>query len=353
MHVRRDEPCRLTISRHIDVRGATSKLPVRVCDRDGSTTSGGTPVFTQISRSQAAHVTTTARTGTPIPANIRTDSEAVAPVVSTSSTSTTSAFSGITAPPQRLRATTIRPRRLRRRSAAVKPTESRTPHHTRNIGTTRQSGSHLAAAWVVCTTGSPPRRRAATLLLGAGINTSGRPSARNSANAVDSAMPSGSARSRRPCSLAESTARRPGPAYFVSAQHGTPGSVRGRTRTGPSVSTAAQSAHQPTPAAPHPAQADGSTRSSSVRITRVCAHPPTSSIDRPRDVNRALPLRWQADLVADSVPAQPLRRYAGWVRSTSGHRLPVALERGRSDNHDDQPGRTGMAFAPRPGTSRQ
>src|SRR5690349_23365833 len=78
-----------------DVRGATSKLPVRVCDRDASTTTGRPPVFTQISRSQAEHVTNTARTGTPIWWSARTDSRAVAPVVSTSSTSTTSAFSGI------------------------------------------------------------------------------------------------------------------------------------------------------------------------------------------------------------------------------------------------------------------
>lgn len=261
----------------LDVRGATSKLPVRVCDRDASTTTGGTPVFTQIFRSQAEHVTNTAQTGTSIRLSARTDSRAVAPVVSTSSTSTTSVFAEIRGPAPGPGRATTRPRILCCRSLVVKPTESRTPHHTRNIGTTRQSGSHPAAACAMRDTGSPPRRRAAARRLGAGTNTSGRSPSRSRPSPCASASPSGSPRSRRPRSFAASTARRAGPAYGPSVQHGTPGSVRGRTRTGGPATVAAHSAHQPTPAVPHPAQAAGRIRSSSVRIAVVCARPPTGS----------------------------------------------------------------------------
>ncbi len=208
----------------------------------------------------------------------RTDSRAVAPVVSTSSTSTISAFAGIPRSAKRPGAVRTRPSRLRTRSAGVKPTESRTSRPTRNRGTMRVSGSHCAATAAERSTGSPPRRRAATPLLGAGTSTKGRRGERNSASAPASAAPSGFARSRLPRSLTASTARRAGPAYGPSAQHGTPGSVRGHTRTGGPVRVTAQAAHQSAPERPQPAQAAGSTRSSRVRIDRVCARPPTSSL---------------------------------------------------------------------------
>lgn len=281
------------IARHEVVRGATSKLSVRVCDRDGSTPTGGPPVFTQISRSQAEHVTRTALVSTPTRPSARTDSRTVAPVVSTSSTTTTSAFP---APPCRasgLCRTDTRPRRLCWRSSGVKPTESRTPHHTRNIGTIRQSGSHPAAARAVRSTGSPPRRRAEPPRLGAGTNTRGRPGVRKRASPRAIASPSGSLRSRLPRSLTASTARRAGPVYGASAQQGTPGSVRGRTRLGPSVSAAAQPGHHPTPAASQPAHAAGSTKSSraamcsAAPMAEVCTRPPTF-VGR---ISRAAPAR--------------------------------------------------------------
>lgn len=268
-------------ARHEVVRGATSKLSVRVCDRDGSTPTGGPPVFTQISRSQAEHVTRTAFVSTPAPRSARTDSRAVAPVVSTSSTTTTSVFCTLRRPARGPRRTEILPCRLCWRSPGVNPTESRTPHHTRNIGTTRQSGSHPAAAHAVRSAGSPPRRRADAPRLGAGTNTNTRSGVRNRARPRAMASPSGAARSRRPRSLAASTARRAAPAYGASAQHGTPGSARGRTRVGPPVSAAAQSAHHPAPTAPQPAHEAGSaksnraTRCSAAPMGEVCTRPPT------------------------------------------------------------------------------
>lgn len=233
-------------------------------------------MFTQISRSQTAQRTTAARAGSPIRASARTDSRAVAPVVSTSSTSTTSAFVGIGGTASRPGIVVIRPRRLCTRSRGVKPTESCTPHHTRSRDTIWLSGSQLVATNAVRCTGSPPRRRAAARRLGAGTSTSGRSRVRSRASPPASASPSGSARSRRPRSLAASTARRAGPAYGPSVQHGTPGSVLGHTRVGGAASTAAHSSHHPTPAVRQPAHEAGKMRSSRVRIARVCAHPPTS-----------------------------------------------------------------------------
>ncbi len=236
----------------------------------------------------AAHVTRTPHAGNPISANARTDSRAVAPVVSTSSTTTTSAFPGI--PRSAARSGTVtRPPRLSARSAGVKPTESRTPRPTCNRDTTRLSGSHRVAKRAERSTGSPPLRRAATALLGAGTSTSGRPADRSSASPPASAAPSGSARSRRPRSFAASTARRAGPAYGASAQHGTPGSVRGHTRSGGPASAAAHSAHHPEPGRPQPAQAAGRTRSSRFRIARVCTWPPTRSAPLPTSPPDARP----------------------------------------------------------------
>ncbi len=231
----------------------------------------------------AAHVTRTPRVGNPISANARTDSRAVAPVVSTSSTTTTSAFAGIPRSAARTGTVVTRPPRLRERCAGVKPTESRTPGRSRKRATTRLSGSHRLATRAERSTGSPPLRRAATPLLGAGTSTSGRRADRSAASPPASATPSGSARSRRPRSFAASTARRAGPAYGPSAQHGTPGSVRGHTRTGGPASASAQSAHQSAPERPQPAQTAGSTRSSSVRIGTVSARPPTSPLQRADD----------------------------------------------------------------------
>lgn len=256
------------------------------CVRDASTPTGRSPVFTQISRSQAAQVTRTPRVGNPISPSACTDSRAVAPVVSTSSMTTTSAFGGIPQSATRPGAVVTRPPRLRARSAGVKPTESRTPGPMRNSDTTRLSGSHRVATRAERNTGSPPLRRAATTRLGAGTSTSGRRADRSSASPPASAAPSGSARSRRPRSFAASTARRTGPAYGASAQHGTPGSVRGHTRTGGPASAASHLAHQPAPARPQPAQEAGNTRSSRVRIARVCTRPPTSWVNR---VRRPLP----------------------------------------------------------------
>lgn len=234
-------------------------------------------MFTQISRSQAAQITSTACGRRPIRVSARTDSRAVAPVVSTSSTSTTSAFPGIGGAARRPGSVVTRPPRLCARSPGVKPTESRTPHHTRSRDTIWLSGSQLVATSAMRRTGSPPRLRAATVRLGAGTSSSGRSSARKRARPPASARPSGSARSRRPCSLTASTARRPGPAYGPSAQHGTPGSVRGHTRAGRPASAAAHSTHQPAPAPRQPAHEAGRIRSSRVRIARVCPQPPTKS----------------------------------------------------------------------------
>ncbi len=260
-------------------RGATSNLWYGVSDRsDGHAITPATcpPVFTQISPTHAAQVTMTARTPMPAAASARTDSPAVAPVVRTSSTSTTSAFAIETAAGNDSARAVIRPCRLALRSLGPRPTESRTARCIRNAAAARQSGSKPAAILVTRATGSPPRRRAADRLVGAGIRTSDRRGSRSVASPLANANPNGGARSRRPCSLTAITARRPAPAYPPSAQHGTPGSVRGRTRTGIPDRLRAHPAHHTSPCAPHPPHVRGRIRSSSIRIGPVCRSSPAA-----------------------------------------------------------------------------
>ncbi len=244
-------------------------------------------VFTQISRSQAAQVTRTPHACNPARTRAHTDSWTVAPVVTTSSTTMISALCRISRPLDRTGTLTTRPRRLRARSAGVRPTESRTPCPIRNIGNTQQSGRHRAATRAERSTGSPPRRRAATARLGAGTNTNGRPAVRSTARPAARATPNGSAKSRRPLSFAANTARRAGPAYEPSVQHEIPGAPRGHTRTGGPASAAWQSMHHLRSGRPQPAQSTGTTRSRRVLIARVCTPTPTDSAARqirsPRD----------------------------------------------------------------------
>ncbi len=298
-------------------RGATSKLPVRVCDRDGSTTASRPPLFTQISPSQAAHVTKMARTGRPEHSSARTDSAAVAPVVSTSSTTTTSAFAADRAASGAARDTHIRPRRLCLRSPGDRPTESCTPRHTRNTGTSWQPSSDRTATAAVRTTGSPPRLRAAARRLGAGTSSNGTPGVRNRRRAPAMACPSGAARSVRPRSLSARTARRAGPAYRATAQHGTPGSVRGRSRSGGPASAVAHASHHGVPGRPQPPHATGRTRSRRVRM-------------------------------GTSVPGTAVARAAPRPCCAQFGRCPQPRAR------RNQPGRTGAASVPtRPGISVQ
>lgn len=238
----------------------------------------------RISRIHAAQVTNTPSRCEPAAVRARAHARAVTPVVSTSSTMTTCAFA---AQPGRGAART-RPLRLRSRIRADRPAESRTPHHTRRHGSTRQSLSDPAAIRAHRSTGSPPRRRAAAERLGEGTSTRGSPGARNSARPAASASPSGRARSRRPRSFAASTACRAGPRYGLSAQHGTPGSTRGYTRTGGPARLRPQSAHHEVPPLRHPAHSDGTTRSSSVRIPGVCRRVPTRAA---RKLSRGVSVR--------------------------------------------------------------
>lgn len=198
----------------------------------------------------------------PAAARARAHACAVAPVVSTSSTMTTCAFA-ITAGNG---PAVIRPRRLRSRARADSPAESRTLHQTRRHGSTRQPSSDPAATRAHRTTGSPPRRRAEIRRLGEGTSISGRPGVRNSASPAASASPSGPARSRLPRSFTASTACRAGPRYGLSAQHGTPGSLRGWIRTGGPPRLRAQSRHHSVPGRRQPPHSGGRTRSRSARI---------------------------------------------------------------------------------------
>lgn len=257
-------------SAHI-VRGATSKLAVRVSDRQPSAPATCPPVFTQISKNQAAQVTSAARTVTPASASARTDSRIVTPVVNTSSMSTTSAFAGKRTPGGRVVATMIRPCRLCWRSRCPRPTESRTPGRMRNRRTSRQPGSQLAATTPERATGSPPRRRAAVRRVGAGTSASGRVVSRNRSSPLAIANPKGFVRSHRQCSLTASTAARGAPRYAPSAQQGTPGSALGRMRIGGPDKASAHRAHQAVPARPHPPHARGRIRSSSSPMPPVCA----------------------------------------------------------------------------------
>ncbi len=210
----------------------------------------------------------------PTAARARTHACAVAPVVSTSSTKTTCAFAAAAGSGT----AHTRPRRLRSRSRADRPAESRTPHQTRRHGNTWQPSSDRAADRAHRTTGSPPRRRAETRRLGEGTSIKGRPGVRNSASPAASARPSGPARSRLPRSFAASTACRAGPRYRLSAQHGTPGSLRGRIRTGGPSRVRAQPAHHSVPGRRQPPHSGGRTRSRSVPMP--ASVPPGTDIYR-------------------------------------------------------------------------
>lgn len=211
-------------------------------------------------RPHACAVTSIPTGSKPPRRNTRTDSAAVAPVVTMSSTTSTCRVRGT--PPSSSR---IRPARLRRRSAADKPTESRTPRAETRSGCTNRCGSWLAATCAARETGSPPRARAARARVGAGTTVVGpggsSPHRRRRDTATAQASPRGSARSRRPRSFAATTARLRGPAYGPRLHTGTPGSPRSRTSAGGSFSTRAHARHHAVPLAPHPPHARGSTRS--------------------------------------------------------------------------------------------
>jgi hypothetical protein len=109
-------------------------------------------------------------TATPVRSSVATHSAAVAPVVTTSSTSTTDVPTA-GSPPRRAN---TRPARLACRPATPNPTESRTPHAIRNPGATAAAtparASIPAARRTITSTCCPPRRRAALALDGTGTN---------------------------------------------------------------------------------------------------------------------------------------------------------------------------------------
>lgn len=258
---------------------------------------------------------------------------AVAPVVSTSSTMTTCAF--VTAAGNG--PAVIRPRRLRSRARADSPAESRTPHQTRRHGNTWQPSSDPAAARAHRTTGSPPRRRAEIRRLGEGTSISGRPGVRNSASPAASASPSGPARSRLPRSFTASTACRAGPRYGLSAQHGTPGSLRGRTRTGGPMRLRAQSRHHGVPGRRQPPHSGGRTRSRSARIP--ASVPPGTDTNRPEthhDADRRG--RCRDHSVSRAVPVRRPRPGPG-PRASRDRRPPVS---GSTPGRPANPPRTGV-----------
>ncbi len=223
--------------------------------------------------------TRTAATWCPASSRRRTQPAAVAPVVRTSSMTTTSERGGRISSVRSTRC----PARFRSRSPGFRPTESRTPRRNARQSALRVSDpapdltpaacAPIRAMW------EPPLRRAADLLDGAGTRWHVRPvviapPCSTASTRRPSAMrsPSGTTRSRRPPSLYARTARRAAARYRPSAYTGGPVSSNGRrTRLSPPIS-AAHSSHHPVPATPHPAHRLGSRRS-----TRPAMGPPVAS----------------------------------------------------------------------------
>lgn len=210
----------------------------------------------------------TAATRNPADFNTLTDSVAVAPVVTTSSTSTNSA-SGV-----RVRRSATRPDTLRCRAEMDSPTESRAPTLMRSRDARCTPGIRVATA-ATAVTGSPPRPRADVHRVGAGTNVTGcstRCQHSSCATPRANAAPSGAVRSRRPRSFIVTIACRRAPAYRPSERTGTPGSTRGVTTTGSAVNAHAHAEHHRVAGAPHPPQVSGSTRSS---MGSLCPRGPT------------------------------------------------------------------------------
>ena len=117
-------------------------------------------------RRQAWAIASTPATRAPAPCRMQTDSAAVAPVVTMSSTSSTVLPMG--------RRNRTRPWTLRWRAMVDSPTESRVVARMRRAFTTSTPSRWLATAVAMRATGSPPRRRAAARRVGAGTKVSGR-----------------------------------------------------------------------------------------------------------------------------------------------------------------------------------
>lgn len=214
----------------------------------------------------AAATTSTRCTRIRTLASTAIDCAAVVPVVSTSSTSTTAARSSC-APRSALRRIRIAPDRFTSRAEAERPAESRAHDDVKSSGSAAAFGpSSAAAALDSAVTGSPPRRRADILRVGAGtrINRSelGRSDHRSMVRrATASACPIGAARSRRPCSFNSRTACRRCAVYRPRAYAGTGSDTLVRSSMGSSANRAEHRRHQRAPATPHPPQIVGITRS--------------------------------------------------------------------------------------------
>ncbi len=145
----------------------------------------------------AAAMARIAATCTPAAWSTRTDSRAVAPVVTTSSTSNTSV-------PGRGPRSRTRPLMLRSRAEMSRPTESRAIARMRKAAVTVTSGCAATAVCAIRVIGSPPRRRAAVRRVGAGTIVSGvltMPQQDNRWMPTASVCARGATRSPRPRSL--------------------------------------------------------------------------------------------------------------------------------------------------------
>lgn len=192
----------------------------------------------------------------------------VAPVVTTSSTMTTTSALASRSPRRPSRAWNA-PATLVCRASWSSAAWSATRRRTRNAPTTggltpRASMTARAAARASVSKGTSPRRARAAGRLGTGTTTTRGPQPRTApTRAVARSGAKASTRSRRSRSLYACRARRVGPSYDVAAHvGGSPaGGGRGTTTKGALTTALAHARHQRSPGAPHPPHTRGSTRS--------------------------------------------------------------------------------------------
>ena len=220
-------------------------------------------------RRWVAATTAAACTGTPALRSARTASARLAPVVTTSSTTTTVPADGGVAP----RRSRWAPARLAARPAPDSPAWSASRRLATSSGATvvrRCARIVVAACFAMRSNGSWPRCRVARRREGTGTRSTGPYVVATAADTeAASATPRGRARASRPCSLCARSMARTGPSYAVTAKVvGKPGGHGlGRACAGCAESTAAQPPHSRSPSRSQPAQLRGSTRSTSERTT--------------------------------------------------------------------------------------
>jgi len=225
-------------------------------------------------RRSVAASTATASTGRPIPASTSQTAATVAPLVMTSSTTTTAGqLRGDhpecdNHPGTGDRRGTSDRCASRARSAAHSPAESArgSARTGRAVATHRPSRrSRRATARASLHMWSPRRCRAAFAVLGTGTSSTGRGAGAAARNTAARTSASDPARAWRPRSLYVRISSRSRPRYGPAAWHGgrPGGGGSGRTGCGVRAASAATQSPQISPAASrrHPAQVTGSSRS--------------------------------------------------------------------------------------------